>query len=494
MESHLALHCKGEVSDNIKHYYLIEVAKQNDKINNNDSDNETLLKAFVCAGITFSVIDNLFVYDLFSILEPGYTPPGRVTLAERAIYNIEARTATLADCFISLVKIAVAINRIPLNNVFCESAIVIFNKRYAKYDIEPYLLTYFLHPEYRESMAKIHSFYISNLKNKLKYYDKELSESELYDSALALTTYTAVENNNITLKQHKNTLESIQLRNEKLQISFIVDLSHSDFGEQSNFEEISHTMYTTQRSGNMDFDPIEIVEKTFKANKKRQEIQKKITNTYHLLTFANMTTDMTILLVFFSPNIRAQPQQRPKTRGFWIDIFPNLADNEVFSCEAPNSIPVWKQIAIVLWWFANRTGIQVLEQTLGISQGSVCHFTDRFLKALLDIEQEKIIWPQESKLATITQEFEHKISGLENNLLNVIGAMNGSHIPIHPPSKNGFRFVNHKNFYFINLLGVVDYLGCFTYVHIGEADNEVEEDNEDNTDEYTDENEKDNIA
>ncbi|CAG8615035.1 10072_t:CDS:2, partial [Cetraspora pellucida] len=115
-------------------------------------------------------------------------------------------------------------------------------------------------PSQAKSMAKIHSFYISNLKNELKYYGKELSESELRDSALALTTYAAVENNNITLEQHENTLESIQLRNEKLQISFIVDLSHSDFGGQSNFEEISHTTYTTQGSGNMDFDPIEIVE------------------------------------------------------------------------------------------------------------------------------------------------------------------------------------------------------------------------------------------
>ncbi|CAG8614068.1 3105_t:CDS:2 [Scutellospora calospora] len=60
MESHLALHCKGEVPENIR----------------------SLLKAFVCVGIAFSVIDNPFVRDLFSIIEPGYTPPSRVILAE----------------------------------------------------------------------------------------------------------------------------------------------------------------------------------------------------------------------------------------------------------------------------------------------------------------------------------------------------------------------------------------------------------------------------
>ncbi|CAG8781834.1 9908_t:CDS:2 [Cetraspora pellucida] len=155
---------------------------------------------------------------------------------------------------------------------------------------------------------------------------------------------------------------------------------------------------------------------TFKANKKHQEIQKKITS-----SASTKTKDWRI----------------------WIDIFPNLADNE---------------------------GIRVLEQTLGISQESVCHFIDRFLKALLDIKQEKIMWSQGSKLATIIRGFEHGISGLENNLLNVIGAIDRSHIPIHPPSKNGSQFVNYKNFHFINLFGVVDYLEHFTYVHIGEAD------------------------
>ncbi|CAG8653928.1 8967_t:CDS:1, partial [Scutellospora calospora] len=108
-----------------------------------------------------------------------------------------------------------------------------------------------------------------------------------------------------------------------------------------------------------------------------------------------------------------------------------------FSYEALNIIPAWKQIAIVLWRFANRTEIRTLEQILGISQGSVYHFTDRFLKALLDLEQERIMWLQGTKLATITQGFEYGISGLEHKLSNIIGAIDGSHIPIHPPYKNG---------------------------------------------------------
>ncbi|RIA94941.1 hypothetical protein C1645_817311 [Glomus cerebriforme] len=70
---------------------------------------------------------------------------------------------------------------------------------------------------------------------------------------------------------------------------------------------------------------------------------------------------------------------------------------------------MWKQIAIVLWHLANGAGIRTLEQTLGISQG---------------------------------------LARFKNNrgLPNVIGAIDGMHIPIHFPFKNGSQFINHKGF------------------------------------------------
>ncbi|RIB11370.1 hypothetical protein C2G38_2203597 [Gigaspora rosea] len=122
----------------------------------------------------------------------------------------------------------------------------------------------------------------------------------------------------------------------------------------------------------------------------------------------------TTIQFFTHLNLRASQQRSPKTAGFWVDVFPYLTDNEeshpAFSATAPNATPVWKQIAIVLWRLANGTGIRISEQTLGVSQGSVSNFTDRFLEC-------EEIWLENKKLP------------------NVIDAMDGSHIPIHPPSK-----------------------------------------------------------
>ncbi|CAB5375689.1 unnamed protein product [Rhizophagus irregularis] len=193
----------------------------------------------------------------------------------------------------------------------------------------------------------------------------------------------------------------------------------------------------------------------------------------HLLTVLT-TTNIILSTVCFPSSIRLQRQPRPKTEGFWTDIFPYLVDGEgynsfrrhfritlttfraivtrlethqAFTLDASNATPVWKQIAIVLWRLANGSGIRVLEQTLGISQGSV-----------------------RSHLATVIQGFEYGETGLGHRKLpNVIGAMDGVHIPIHEPSENVCRYVNRKSFHSINLLGVVDHQGRFTYIHAGEA-------------------------
>ncbi|CAG8504270.1 11579_t:CDS:2, partial [Cetraspora pellucida] len=86
-----------------------------------------------------------------------------------------------------------------------------------------------------ESMAQIHSFYIFNLKNELYYYRKELFEDE-------------------------DVLESAQSNNDRLEISLIVDFSYANFGEQDNAVELFHT---TQRSNNIKFNSVAIVEREF---------------------------------------------------------------------------------------------------------------------------------------------------------------------------------------------------------------------------------------
>ncbi|CAG8456259.1 23334_t:CDS:2, partial [Gigaspora rosea] len=68
---------------------------------------------------------------------------------KRVITLLESYIASLADCFLAIVHLASAFRRIPISNNFRSLAITAFNRRYQEFDISPYVLTYFLHPNYR---------------------------------------------------------------------------------------------------------------------------------------------------------------------------------------------------------------------------------------------------------------------------------------------------------------------------------------------------------
>lgn len=71
--------------------------------------------------------------------------------AKNAIKALELNTTTLADCFIQLVKMAREISSISTfqNNDFKQKCTAIFNKRWKEFDINIYMLAFFLHPKYR---------------------------------------------------------------------------------------------------------------------------------------------------------------------------------------------------------------------------------------------------------------------------------------------------------------------------------------------------------
>jgi hypothetical protein len=57
----------------------------------------------------------------------------------------------MASIFLELVKMAASINQIPnyLDPNFKEHCIHIFNKRWEQFDIDTYLVAFFLHPKHR---------------------------------------------------------------------------------------------------------------------------------------------------------------------------------------------------------------------------------------------------------------------------------------------------------------------------------------------------------
>ena len=72
-------------------------------------------------------------------------------LIKEAIKYLETKNATLADCFIQLIKLSYSIKNLSeSNSIFRQKCIELFNKRWNQFDFRLYMLVYLLHPLYRD--------------------------------------------------------------------------------------------------------------------------------------------------------------------------------------------------------------------------------------------------------------------------------------------------------------------------------------------------------
>jgi hypothetical protein len=81
-----------------------------------------------------------------------------------AISTLESQDCSLADCFIGLARLGAAIKNLPKNDhcTFRQQSIAIFNKRFADFDDNAYILCFFLHPGYKGKLKKNIFFLLKN--------------------------------------------------------------------------------------------------------------------------------------------------------------------------------------------------------------------------------------------------------------------------------------------------------------------------------------------
>ncbi|CAG8806022.1 31680_t:CDS:2, partial [Gigaspora margarita] len=202
-----------------------------------------------------------------------YTSCKRLALVFKPIKQVinffESRTANLADCFVGIAQIAASFKRIHPSNDLCTPAIALFNFRFEQFNISPYLLTYFLYPSYRtrglkkenfivedehthlEELAKtmfaitpsqansqIYSLYVSNIKQKLNFYDKNFEEAELHSSIVNETIFAEVDNNGSNKDKDEIEIENLMATDITKVLQDLVGLSDPIF-EANNKEEIT---------------------------------------------------------------------------------------------------------------------------------------------------------------------------------------------------------------------------------------------------------------
>ena len=88
----------------------------------------------------------------------------------KAVLALEARAATLADCFLSLVRLAAVLNKLPrsFNPGFRNHCVKVINERFNEFDDDKYITCFFLDPRFRSAALK--NFFQKN--NKMCCFDR----------------------------------------------------------------------------------------------------------------------------------------------------------------------------------------------------------------------------------------------------------------------------------------------------------------------------------
>jgi hypothetical protein len=77
-------------------------------------------------------------------------------LLRKAILTLEARSATLADCFLSLARLTAVLNKLPksFNPSFRSHCVKVINEYFTEFDDDKYITCFFLDPNFRSAALK----------------------------------------------------------------------------------------------------------------------------------------------------------------------------------------------------------------------------------------------------------------------------------------------------------------------------------------------------
>ena len=125
-------------------------------------------------------------------------------------------------------------------------------------------------------------------------------------------------------------------------------------------------------------------------------------------------------------------------------------------------ISVQQRVAVTIWRLATNIEYRTLSTLFGLGQSTVCKVVNETCKAITTHLLHKFVQlPQGERL-------EEDIAGFEaeRGFPQVVGAIDGTHIPIICPEESGSDYYNRKGYYSVIMQAVVDYQGLFIDVYV----------------------------
>ncbi|CAG8619505.1 629_t:CDS:1 [Paraglomus occultum] len=153
------------------------------------------------------------------------------------------------------------------------------------------------------------------------------------------------------------------------------------------------------------------------------------------------------------------------SRNTFDSLVNEICGHEVFQQRnIKHQKPIGLQLAVTLKRLGSNTNIRDIASMFGIADGTVMKYQERVITALKSLKGKYVVWPRGEYCRMVHDQFQ-EVSGFPN----VIGTIDGSHIPLWeaPSNKNKDVYYSRKQRYGIHLQGVVDHDGLFTTYNVG---------------------------
>jgi DDE superfamily endonuclease len=122
-----------------------------------------------------------------------------------------------------------------------------------------------------------------------------------------------------------------------------------------------------------------------------------------------------------------------------------------------------KHMLIALWYFANNDTYRSVADRFGVCESSAMQAVRRVTLFLTNLAPVYIRWPRGERLDECKSGFFARAG-----MPCIVGAIDGSHIPIIAPSNHPEDYINRKGFHSVLLQAVVDHRKLFTDVYVGQ--------------------------
>ena len=127
------------------------------------------------------------------------------------------------------------------------------------------------------------------------------------------------------------------------------------------------------------------------------------------------------------------------------------------------AISVKKRVAITIWTLASSAEYRTVSHLFGVGRSTVCEVVHETCRAIVDhLLPKYICFPSCDQQQQYVDNFEDKWG-----VPQCIGAIDGSHIPVLPPTLCHTDYYNRKGWYSVLIQAVVDYKYCFLDIYTG---------------------------